>query len=164
MKIGALVKLAAVCTLAVPAMSTATTLSPGPMDSYTAFEYTSQVIHPRADMPKSCEDVALDDTQKMQIMDAHFEYMKQKNTMSAEIKNAMMDYTKVLGSSTSVRDDAVAAQNTLKEKFGNLGAATGDFTLKVFYDILKPEQRAKALECIKDIHKTKKSPKQDRHH
>ncbi|MNL29486.1 hypothetical protein D3C87_1511690 [compost metagenome] len=100
------------------------------------------------DMPKECTDVALDDVQKGQIKDAYFDFRKQKNTLDAEIKNGYMDLSKTMMSATSTKDEAAANVDTLKNSMMELGTAKADFELKVFYDILKPEQRSPAFKCI----------------
>ena len=121
-----------------------------------ALEFGTAVIAPSADMPASCADVKLDDTQKMQIKDACFDFKKQKNTLGAEVKNAMMDSMKVFSSATSTRDQGVDAQAMVKEKMDALVAAHNDLGLKVFFDILKPEQREAAMQCLMDWMKMKK--------
>jgi hypothetical protein len=100
------------------------------------------------DLPKECEDVGLDDTQKTQIADAYFDFKKQKNTLEADIKNALMDLSKTMMSATSTKDEATADSDALKGKMMDFANARSEFDLKVFYDILKPEQRAPAFKCI----------------
>ena len=102
----------------------------------------------KKDLPDECKDVGLDETQKTQIADAYFDFKKQKNTLEAEIKNALMDLSKTMMSATSTKDQATADADVLKGKGMELANARTDFDLKVFYDILKPEQRAPAFKCI----------------
>lgn len=146
---------AAICA---PALSFAAMTQPVNLieNGNFALEFSNAVITPTADMPASCMAVNLDDTQKMQIKDACFDFKKQKNTLGAEVKNAMMDSMKTFSSATSTRDDGMAAQGMVKQKMDALVMAHNDLGLKVFYDILKPEQRAPAMQCLMDWMKMKK--------
>ncbi|MFM6928898.1 MAG: Spy/CpxP family protein refolding chaperone [Bdellovibrio sp.] len=144
--------------ICAPALSFAANAQPLKLveDSNFALEFGTAVITPAADMPASCNDVKLDDTQKMQIKDACFDFKKQKNTLGADLKNAMMDEMKTFSSATSTRDQGVAAQAMVKEKMDPLVTAHNELGLKVFYDILKPEQREAAMQCLMDWMKMKK--------
>lgn len=144
--------------LCAPALSFAATAQPLKLveNSNFALDFGNAMITPAADMPASCAEVKLDDTQKMQIKDACFDFKKQKNTLGAEVKNAMMDAMKTFSSATSTRDDGVDAQAMVKEKMDALVMAHNDLSLKVFYDILKPEQREPAMRCLMDWMKMKK--------
>ncbi|MGE5086154.1 MAG: Spy/CpxP family protein refolding chaperone [Bacillota bacterium] len=144
--------------LCAPALSFAANLQPSNLieNSNFALQFGNVVMNPQADMPASCNDIKLDDTQKMQIKDACFDFKKQQNTLGAEVKNAMMDSIKTFSSATSTRDEGVDAQAMVKEKMDALVMAHNDLGLKVFYDILKPEQRAPAMQCLMDWMKQKK--------
>ena len=120
-----------------------------------AVDFAGAVSNPRAQMPKVCDDVKLDDTQKTQIHDAYYAFAKQKNTLAAEVKNAALDVRHTYMSATSTKDDATAANTALKTALNNLGDAVGAFSANVFFDILKPEQRAPAWMCIEAMKKAK---------
>ncbi len=75
--------------------------------------------------------------------------------MGAELKNSMLDLMKTFSSATSTRDDGVAAQAAVKSKMDPLMMAHNELGLKIFFDILKPEQRAPAMKCLMDMKKSK---------
>ncbi|WII73640.1 Spy/CpxP family protein refolding chaperone [Bdellovibrio sp. 22V] len=105
--------------------------------------------------PQECEQVQLDDAQKTALREAKFAYAKQKNTTDAALKNAWMDYVHTLVDTTSTKDIGLAAANNLKTTAMTAGTAKMNFELKVFYDILKPEQRMPALRCTMKIKRQK---------
>ncbi|HWU43206.1 MAG TPA: hypothetical protein VN132_07210 [Bdellovibrio sp.] len=112
-----------------------------------ALDYAAGVSN-HAKMPSVCDDVNLDDTQTAAIHDAYYNFAKQKNTLMAEVKNSMLDLHHTYGSMTSTKDDANNAYTAMKTAMGNLGDAVNTFTSGVFFDILRPEQRAPALACM----------------
>ncbi|MDG0816006.1 hypothetical protein [Bdellovibrio svalbardensis] len=106
-------------------------------------------------MPASCTAVMLDDTQKASMKQAYFEFAKQKNTLSAEVKNAWLDVRHTFMSKDSTKDEGTAALTAAKTAMNNLGDAMGMLSIKIFYDILKPEQREPAWKCMMDLKKMK---------
>ncbi|MFS4457727.1 hypothetical protein [Bdellovibrio sp. HCB2-146] len=101
--------------------------------------------HTRAE---ECEGLTLDETQKTALKDAKYAFYKDMNIAKANLKNAMLDYTHTLASMTSTRDQGQASADALKASFNALGDIKMNFELKVFYDILKPEQREPAMKCF----------------
>lgn len=101
--------------------------------------------HSRA---QECEGLTLDDAQKAALKAEKFTFYKSMNLAKANLKNAMMDYTHTLADMNSTRDQGQAAGDALKASFNTMGDLKLNFELKVFYDILKPEQREPAMKCI----------------
>lgn len=98
-------------------------------------------------MPKQCDGLNLDAAQMKGIKDAHIVFMKEKNTHTAHLKNAMIDYKIALGSAESQRDNAVKAATDANGAVDALIGAKVMLDLKIMYDIVKPEQRASVLRC-----------------
>ncbi len=118
--------------------------------------FTAEILADRAQQtPKECDDVGLDDAQKASLKQASWDFMKQKNTLGAAAKNAWMDYAFTLASSASTRDQGTAAFGAARDATVALGNAKGDFEIKIFYDILRPEQRENAMKCIMKMMKQK---------
>lgn len=107
-------------------------------------------------MPASCTAVNLDATQQASLKQAYFDFAKQKNTLGAIAKNAWLDVRHTFMSKDSTKDDGTNALTASKTAMGNLGDAMGALSLKVFYDILKPEQRESAWMCMTDLAKMRK--------
>jgi hypothetical protein len=148
MNVKAFVMCASAATIMAPSLSIAKTVEKiEPTETLSMAVNLADAVSDR-EMIKECTDMNLDETQKGQIKDAYFDFRKQKNTLEAEIKNSWMDVSKTMMSATSTKDEASAQMDTLKDNMGSLGDAKSEFELKVFYDILKPEQRAPAFKCI----------------
>lgn len=109
--------------------------------------------------PDVCATVGLDDTQKASLKQAYYEFAKQKNTLSAEVKNAMLDVLHTFMDTASTKDDANKSLTAAKTAMGNMGDAMGALQVKIFYDILKPEQRQPAFKCAMAWVKMKKTEK-----
>lgn len=106
-------------------------------------------------MPASCATVGLDDTQKASLRQSYFEFMKQRNTLNAIIKNAWLDVRHTFVNKDSTKEEAMTSLTAAKNAKNGLDDAMGALAVKVFYDILKPEQREPGWKCMKDIAKMK---------
>lgn len=109
--------------------------------------------------PASCTAVNLDETQMASLKQAYFEFMKQRNTLNAVIKNAMLDVRHTFVNKDSTKEEGTTAVTALKTAKNGLDDAMGALSLKVFYDILKPEQRMSGWMCMKDLSKMKMEKK-----
>ncbi|MEK2646071.1 hypothetical protein [Bdellovibrio sp. BCCA] len=102
---------------------------------------------------QNCQGLTLDDAQKMALRQAAFDFIKQKNTLGATAKNAWIDYANTISDMASTKDQGIAAGAAAKDAMMALGQAKLDLEIKVFYDILKAEQREPAFKCImKQMH------------
>lgn len=147
MKMNRLVAFSAGLMMLVPVLSNAKGVAVGEEGSDVALTFVEQVTsHPRG--ISNCEGVTLDEAQMMALHTAKFAYMKQKNTLDAVTKNAWMDYMHTLGDMASTRDQGVAAATAMSDAVTAGGAAKSEFEIKVFFDILKPEQRMPAMKCV----------------
>lgn len=156
MKMNRFVVFCAGAMMLLPAFSRAKNLAITPDNTDLAVSFVDGVLTGKAaEMPKECTDVQLDDAQKAALKQAKFDYMKQKNTLDATVKNSWMDYAFTLGSATSTRDQGVTALTGVKDAMTAAGMAKGEFELKVFFDILRPEQRENALTCVMKMMKQK---------
>ncbi|HEX7673202.1 MAG TPA: hypothetical protein VF412_03475 [Bdellovibrio sp.] len=147
--------------LALPAFaapSHATAADPQEQDQMTLAFSEGTLFNP-LQTPSACSTLNLDDTQKNSLKEAYYNFAKQKNTLEAEVKNAMLDVRHTLLNTSSTKDDANASLAAAKTAMGNLGDAVGSLTTTIFYDILKPEQRQPALECAMAWAKMKKEQK-----
>lgn len=147
-------------TLAMPTLVHAAPTATDIQDpaAMTADMVEARLFNPLA-LPAVCDQVNLDDTQKGQLKDAWFAFAKQKNTLMANVKNAMMDVHHTFVSATATKDDANKSLADAKTAIGAMGDAIGAFHVQVFFDILKPEQRAPAMACAMAVGKMKKEQK-----
>ncbi|WP_415063224.1 hypothetical protein [Bdellovibrio sp.] len=134
--------------LTAPALSQASTEMINDENTALAETFVDEIALGGAKPPVTCDGLQLDDTQKAALKQAKWEYKKQKNTTDAAVKNAWMDYSHTLKSMTSTKDDGMTAAVGVKDAMTAAGMAKADFELKVFYDILRPEQREPALKCV----------------
>lgn len=143
----------ATAAILVPTWSQAATdLSLETMSSpEMAFPMTEGLIHAQEEMPTACQQLVLDDTQKAQLKTAHFNFLKEKNTLEAEVKNAQMDVVYTITDAASTKDQGTEKMTTMKTSMNKLGDAMGAFQLNVFYDIMKPEQRETAWKCMMEM-------------
>lgn len=149
MKVKCMVTAMAAAALLSPVLAQANELNLEAMSSpEMAFPMVEGLVRAQADMPQACQDLNLDDTQKSQLKTAHFNFMKEKNTLQAEVKNAQMDLVQTITDSTSTKDQGTEKMTAMKTSMGKLGDAMGNFQLNVFYDIMKPEQRENAWKCM----------------
>ncbi|WP_413584722.1 Spy/CpxP family protein refolding chaperone [Bdellovibrio sp. HCB274] len=109
------------------------------------------IVYAKAEMPDSCKQVKLTDQQQMDLRNAYLDFNTQKKPMRMDLKRSKREMKRVFTSSTSTKDDAIAAQADVGSKMMALGKLMGDFSLKVFFDILTPEQRDPAMRCLEDL-------------
>ncbi|MGZ3773298.1 MAG: hypothetical protein ACXVCY_05915 [Pseudobdellovibrionaceae bacterium] len=114
------------------------------------------VLSSSSQMPASCTAMKLDDSQMAALQQAHFDYAKQRNTLVATIKNAWLDVNHMFMSKDSTKEQGMNSLMAVKTSENALFDAAGMLGLKVFYDILKPEQRMGAWMCMKDLEKMKR--------
>lgn len=114
--------------------------------------------------PKECAQINLDDAQKSALKAAKFDYHKQRNTLIAAERNAQMDFARTLSDAKATRDQALAAASAAKDAMMATRQAKTDFSIKIFMDILKPEQRAPAMTCIAKMHRNERGHRDDRRH
>ncbi|WP_374074153.1 hypothetical protein [Bdellovibrio bacteriovorus] len=156
MKMNRMVMLAAGLCMMAPALSQARTEI---LSENTELGMTFVDLASRPRNLEDCQGLTLDDAQKTALKQAKFEYMKQKNTLDATAKNAWIDYAHTLMDMASTKDQGTAAGGVVKDAMGAAGQAKLDFEIKVFYDILKPEQRETAFKCIMKHMKQKMADK-----
>ncbi|QDK36707.1 hypothetical protein [Bdellovibrio sp. NC01] len=153
--------LLASAAIAMPAFAAPTSVVAEEQDnsSEVALAFSEGTLFNPLAAPDVCKTVNLDDTQKASLKQAYYEFAKQKNTLSAEVKNAMLDVLHTFMDTASTKDDANNSLTAAKTAMGNLGDAVGTLQVKIFYDILKPEQREPAFKCAMAWAKMKKAQK-----
>lgn len=148
MKMKCLVTLSASLLMMAPALSNAKVQIIGEEGHELGLILAEQVFTHPAPILKDCAEVTLDDVQKMALKQAQYDYMKQKNLLDATTRNAWMDYVHTLADSASTKDQGVTAATVVRDSMTASGNAKSDFEIKLFFEILKPEQREPALVCI----------------
>ncbi|WP_413575102.1 Spy/CpxP family protein refolding chaperone [Bdellovibrio sp. HCB290] len=138
-------QLAIVAAFAVPSITLATT------QEELTVSMVDTIVYAKAEMPDSCKQVKLTEQQQTDLRGAYLEFNSQKKPMRADLKKAKKEMKKVFTASTSSKEDGIAAQADVGSKMMALGKLMGDFNLKVFFDILTPEQRDPAMRCLEDL-------------
>lgn len=141
-----LTKLAVIATFVTPAFAQANNTQ-----ADLTVSMVDSIVYAKADAPDSCKQVKLTEEQQVSLRDSYFDFVSAKKPLHKDVKKAMKDMKKVFSSSTSTREDAIASQADLRTKMVALGKLMGDFQLKVFFDILTPEQRDPAMRCLEDL-------------
>jgi Spy/CpxP family protein refolding chaperone len=109
------------------------------------------IVYAKSDAPDSCKQVKLTEEQQTSLRDAFFDFNKAKKPLRKDVKTAFKEMKNTFSSATSTREDAVASQVNTGAKVTALAKLMGDFHLKVFFDILTPEQREPAMRCMEDL-------------
>ncbi|QDK46150.1 hypothetical protein DOM22_13755 [Bdellovibrio sp. ZAP7] len=109
------------------------------------------IVYAKADAPDSCKQVDLTAEQQTALKNAFLDFTAAKRPLRRDVKMAYRDMKRVFSSSTSTREDAIASQANVGAKVTAMGKLMGDFHLKVFFDILTPEQRDPAMRCLEDL-------------
>lgn len=101
------------------------------------------------DHDEVCKKVNLTDEQKAAIDTAHTAFKKNMVQLKADAKTAFINYEESVSNVATVRADADAAATAINDAVGKVVAAKTAHVTAVLYDILQPEQRGPAIDCLK---------------
>jgi hypothetical protein len=107
---------------------------------------------------RQCANITLTPEQKGSLTDVVFEFRKAMIIAKGEVKIARLTYGHTVSNPASVRADAEAAGVQVRDSVANLVGIKKDFATKVLYDILTPDQRGPAYECMKAAHRSRGRP------
>ncbi|WP_413582050.1 hypothetical protein [Bdellovibrio sp. HCB288] len=138
-------QLAVIAALVTPTISMATT----PQELTVSMVDT--IIYKKPEAPASCKAVKATEEQQMALRDAFLEFNDQRKAMRTDLRKSLSDMKKTFSSATSTKEDGAAAQADVGSKAIAMGKLMGDFQMKVFFDILNPEQRDPAMKCLDDL-------------
>jgi Spy/CpxP family protein refolding chaperone len=95
-----------------------------------------------------CGKFKLDDDQKSKMKAAWFKFREEKIDMKANIEKARLKYAKLMSDPNTDYSSAKSASKEISEDVSKMIAAKEMFKTKVAFEILKPEQRQPAMDCL----------------
>jgi Spy/CpxP family protein refolding chaperone len=112
-----------------------------------------------ADMPQACTDAAITPEQKTKIEDAVYQAVRAKVQLDADLKLAVMTYAHTVKDQKSDLAAAQVASTQVTDAIGKIAVAHMNLGTHILYEIVTPEQRPKAFECLKELHKKNRNKK-----
>ncbi|MGE3758915.1 MAG: hypothetical protein AB7H97_14230 [Pseudobdellovibrionaceae bacterium] len=107
-----------------------------------------EAINPLNHKPHpSCEKVNLTPEQKSAIKEAFYIFAKEMTDIEGSLKKGIIDYAYALSTQSTTRDQGRESATAVTTAMTSLSATGTEFGLKIFFDILTPEQKEPAFEC-----------------
>jgi len=106
-------------------------------------------------IPKSCVDANITEDQKAAIYGAVLDAKKQKIQVMADLKIALLDYSRAAMDKNSDKGAAEAAGGRMVDSVNKLASGGVALGTKVLYELVTPDQRKNTFLCIVKLHQQK---------